>query len=131
MYITIAAIFSLIDLLVLPLGVTRHFVCTSSHGIVWLVNGTSAASAQLPEWIVLGEEVQLENGGIQRNLTFTADARINNIHIRCIVSNFEGQSYISLDVNLTIQGNLVIISYFNCTINIYDLSSQVIYLLLM
>ena len=109
MCITIAAIYSLIDLLVLPLGVTRHFVCTSppgpGYGIVWLVNGESAASAQLPECIVLGEEIQSENGGIQTILTFTADARVNNTHLRCIVSNFEGQSYISVDVNLTIQGN--------------------------
>ena len=107
--INIAAIFSLIDLLVLPLGVTRHFECTSppgrGHGIVWLVNGESAESSPLPECIVLGEEVRLENDGIQTILTFTADARINNTHLRCIVSDFWGQSNISVDVNLIIQGN--------------------------
>ena len=95
------------DLIVLPLGVTREFVCTSppepGHGIVWLVNGESAASSQLP-YIALREEVQSGDGGVQRNITFTADTRANNTHLRCIISNFEGDSHISLDMNLTLQG---------------------------
>lgn len=90
---------------------TREVSCTSppgpGYGIVWLVNGTSAASNQL-HYIALGEEVQLGHGGIQTNITFTADTRANNTHLRCIVSDFWGQSYISIDVNLILQGKSVI-----------------------
>ena len=100
-----------IDVLVLPLGVTREFVCTSppepGHGILWLVNSTSTPSSQLP-YIALGEEVQSGDGGVQRNITFTADTRANNTHLRCIISNFEGDSHISLDLKLTLQGKSVI-----------------------
>ena len=104
-YITIMHVGA--DLIVLPLGVTREFVCTSSpgpgHGIVWLVNGESAAISQLP-YIALREEVQSGDGGVQRTITFTADTRANNTHLRCIISNFEGDSHISLDMSLTLQG---------------------------
>ena len=106
----IAATFSYTDVLVLPLGMTKKFVCISppgtGHGIVWHVNGASAASSQLP-YIALEEEVQTGDGGIQRNITFTADTRANNTHIRCVISNFEGDSHISVDLNLTLQGQSV------------------------
>ena len=119
--------------MVLPLGVTREFVCTSPPGpgyaVNWGVNGTSGADTQVQDYIVLGGEVHSENGGIQRNLTFTADARANNTHIRCAVTNIYNREYymVPVDMNLTLQGKLVseLISY-----QTYDLSSQVIYILL-
>ena len=95
----------------LPLGVTKEFVCASppepGHGILWLVNGASAASSRL-HYIALGEEVQSGDGGLQRNITFSADIGANNTHLRCVISNFEGNSHISLDMNLTLQGKSVI-----------------------
>ena len=104
-YITIMHVGA--DLIVLPLGVTREFVCISppelGHGIVWLVNGASTPSSQLP-YIALGEEVQFRDGGVQRSITFTADTRANNTHLRCVITNFEGDSHIALDMNLTLQG---------------------------
>ena len=97
------------DLLVLPLGVTREFVCTSPPGsgytIAWGVNGRSATSSQFQDYLILGEEVHLENSGIQRNLTYTADARANNTHICCAVTNiYNGEFKVLVDMNLTLQG---------------------------
>ena len=103
-----------IDVMVLPLGVSRNFTCTSppesGYAIVWGVNGTSGADPQFQDYIVLGEEFHLiENGAIQRNLTFTADARANNTHIRCAVTNINnGEFMVPVDVNCTLQGKLVI-----------------------
>ena len=115
----------------LPLRVTREFVYTSppepGHGIVWLVNGESAAGSQ-PPYIALGEEVQSGDYGVQRNITFTADTRANNTHIRCVISNFEEGSHTSLDINLTLQGKSVIVVELA---NKYVLPSQVICCLLL
>ena len=109
-YISITATLSYIDVLVLPLGVTREFACTSppepGYAIVWIVNGESAASSQLP-YIALGEEVQFGDGGVQRNITFTADTRANNTDLRCIITNSVGDSHISLYLNITLQGKSV------------------------
>jgi len=96
--------------LVLPLGVTREFTCISppepGYAVNWGVNGISAASPQFQHYIALGEEVYSENGGIQRNLTFTADARANNTHIRCAVTNlYNGEFIVLVDMNLTLQGS--------------------------
>jgi len=99
--------------LVLPLGVTREFVCTSPPGldytVHWGVNGISAVSPQFQDYIALGEEVHSENGGIQRNLTYTADARANNTHIRCAVTNINNREdyMVLVDMNCTLQGELV------------------------
>ena len=100
--------FFFIEVLVLPLGVTRQYVCTSppgsGYGILWLVNGASATISQLPEYILLGEDVQTEDGRVQGIITLTADIRANNTHLRCVISHFDGGSNISVDVNLTLQG---------------------------
>ena len=99
--------------MVLPLGVIREFVCTSppepGYAITWGVNGESAVHSQFQDYIVLGEEVHSENGGIQRNLTFTANTRANNTHILCTVTNFYNREYymVPVDVNCTLQGKLV------------------------
>ena len=100
-------------MLVLPLGVTREFACTSppepGYAIVWGVNGTSGADPQFQDYIVLGEEFHLVNGGVLRNLTFRADARANNTHIRCAVANiYNGEHMVPVDMNCTLQGKLVI-----------------------
>ena len=100
-------------MLVLPLTVTSEFVCTSppepGYAVAWGVNGTSAVHSRFQDYIVLGEEFHLVNGGIQRNLTFTADARANNTHIRCAVTNINnGQFIVLVDLKLTLQGKLVI-----------------------
>ena len=93
-YISITATLSYIDALVLPSG---SFVCISppepglyhryysiyGYTIAWGVNGISAASTQLPH-IALGEEVHSGDGGVQRDITFTADIRANNTHLRCV-----------------------------------------------
>ena len=103
-----------IDILVLPLGVNRNFTCTTlpepGYVVNWGVNGTSAANPQFQDYIALGEEVHSENGGIQRNLTYKADARANNTHIRCVVTNINNREYymVPVDMNLTLQGKLVI-----------------------
>ena len=99
--------------MVLPLGVTKEFACASppatGYAVFWGVNGTSAVSSQFQDYIVLGEEVHSQNGGILRNLTYTADARANNTHIRCAVTNISyGDSIVSVDIHLTLQGKLVI-----------------------
>ena len=99
-------------MLVLPLGVTREFVCTSPPGpdyaVNWGVNGTSAVSSQFQDYIVLGEEVHSGNDGTQRNLTYTAGVRANNTHIRCAVTNINnGEFLVPVDMNLTLQGKLV------------------------
>ena len=96
----------------LPLGVSRNFTCTSPPGpgyiIAWGVNGTSVTSPQFQDYIVLGEEVYLENGGIQRNLTYKADARANNTHIFCAVTNtYNGEHMVAVNMNCTLQGKLV------------------------
>ena len=101
-----------IDILVLPLGVTREFACTSppepGYTIAWGVNGTSATSPQFQDYIALGEEVHSENGGVLRNLTYKADARANNTHIRCAVTNINNGEYmVPVDMNCTLQGKLV------------------------
>ena len=62
---------------------------------------------QFQDYIALGEEGQSENGGIQRNLTYTADARANNTHIRCAVTNINNGYIVLVDMNLTLQGKLV------------------------
>ena len=99
------------DVVVLPLGVTREFACTSPPGtgyaIAWGVNGTSGTGPQLQDYIALGE-VHSENGGIQRNLTFTADARANNTHILCAITNIYNREYytIPVDMNSTLQGKV-------------------------
>ena len=101
-------------MLVLPLGVTREFACTSppepGYALAWGVNGTSATGPQFQDYIVLGEEVHSENGRVQRNLTFTADARANNTHIFCAVTNIYNREYymVPVNVNCTLQGKLVI-----------------------
>ena len=97
----------------LPLGVTRKFVCTSppepGYAVAWGVNGTLGTSSQFQDYIALGEEVHSENGAIQRNLTFTADARANNTHIRCAVTNINnGEFIVGVDMNVTLQGKLII-----------------------
>ena len=100
------------DMLVLPVGVSRDFTCTSparqGYAIVWGVNGTSATSPQFRNYIALGEEVHSENGRIQRNLTYTADARANNTHILCKVTHIYDSKYHlePVDVNCTLQGKL-------------------------
>ena len=99
-------------MLVLPLGVTREFECASPPGsgyvVSWGVNGTTSNISQLQDYIVLGEVVHSENGGIQRNLVYTADARANNTHIRCAVTNIHNGEFIVLvDMHLTLQGKLV------------------------
>lgn len=101
------------DVLVLPVGVARQFVCTSppesGYTIAWGVNGTSATSSQFEDYIDLGEEIHLENGETQRKLTFTADARANNTHIRCVVNHiFNGASLVPVNIILTLQGKLAI-----------------------
>ena len=91
------------------------------------MNGASAAISQLP-YIALGEEVQSGDGGVQRNITFTADTRANNTHLRCINTNSVGDSHIPVDLNITLQGKSVIV------LELADkhvLSSQVVYLLLL
>ena len=97
-------------MVVLPLGVKREFVCRTpepGYGIVWGVNGTDAASPQFQDYIDLGEKVHLEDR-IQINLTFTAYARANNTHIRCLVTNIdEGESMVPDDMNCIVQGKLV------------------------
>ena len=101
-------------MLVLPLGVAREFACTSppepGYVVAWGVNGTSAVSSQFQDYIVLGEEVHSENGGVQRNLTYTADARANNTHILCVVTSIFNREYymVPVNVNCTLQGKLVI-----------------------
>ena len=100
-----------VDVMVLPLGVTREFACRSppelGYVVNWGVNGASATGPQFQDYIVLGEEVHSENGGIQRNLTFTADARANNTHIRCAVTNINnGEFMVPVDMNCTLQGKL-------------------------
>ena len=101
-----------IDVLVLPLGVTREFVCksppTTGYTIAWGVNGTSATSIEFQDYIVLGEEVHLQNGGIQRNLIFIADIKANNTHIRCILTSInDGESGFLVDISLSLQGKVV------------------------
>ena len=93
----------------LPLGVTREFACTSppkpGYAIAWGVNGTSATNSQFQDYTDLGEEIHLENDGIQRSLNFTADARANNTHMRCAITNiYNGELMVPVDVNLTLQG---------------------------
>ena len=118
-------------MLVLPLGVTKEFVCTSppepGHGLLWLVNGVVAAGSQL-RYIALGKEVHSEDGGVQRNITFTADTSANNTHLRCIVTNSVGDSHIPVNLNITLQGKSVIVLELA---NKHVLSSQVIYLFLL
>ena len=96
-------------MLVLPLEVIREFACTSppepGYAIAWGVNGTSAVSSRFQYYILLGEQLHLENGAIQKNLTFIADARANNTHIRCAVTNInDGKLIFPVDLNLTLQG---------------------------
>ena len=98
--------------MVLPLRVAREFECASPPGsgyvVSWGVNGTTSNISQLQDYIVLGE-VHSENGGIQRSLTFTADARANNTHIRCAATNiYDGEFIVAVDMYLTLQGKLVI-----------------------
>ena len=100
-----------IDVMVLPLGVSRNFTCTSppesGYEIVWGVNGTSATSPQFQDYIYIGREVDSENGEIQEKLTFTADARANNTHIRCIVTHINNETFtVPVDICLTLQGKL-------------------------
>jgi len=97
---------------VLPLGVTREFACTSPPGpdyaIAWGVNGTGGTDPQFQDYIDVGEIVYLEHDGIQKNLNFTADARANNTHIRCAVTNINnGEFMVPVDMNCTLQGKLV------------------------
>ena len=118
MQITVIHTSPSVELMVLPLGWTREFACTSPPGtdyvIAWKVNGTSASNALFEDYITVGEAVHLDIDVLEMNFTLTADARANNTLIQCDIYPFGGEEYTEVNMSIILQGKSVNIGMLVC-----------------